>query len=187
LADFEKGQTMPALQKMEAQWFPLYYPMGPKAFLDADGVPSGATGAVAELTKSISNWPLLFMGLRITNVYAMPSEPSSLDVEIYEASKRYVDDEQTVRIALSQQNITAEQTLQVQLTGKSGVYWAPFPVPFPMQGANDIAVTVTRVTPYPTIDDNPIVPTCFATILAAVARNTEQTVPAIRARGPYAA
>ena len=175
---------MVALQEMEAQWFPVYYPMGPKAFLDANGTPSGAVGSVAELTKDISNWPLLFMGLRITNVYALPATPSELDLRVFEASKRYVDDEQTVRIALSQQNITAEQTLQVQVTGKSGVYWAPFPVPFPMAGGNDIAVSVTRVTPYSQIDGNLIIPTCFATILAAVARNTEQTVPTRRVGPP---
>lgn len=168
---------------MEAQWFPIYYPMGPKAFQDANGDPSGAVGATAELTKEISNWPILFMGLRITNVYALPLAPTSLDLETYRAAKNFVDDEQTVRIALSQQNITAEATLQVQVTGKSGVYWAPFPVPFPMAGSNNIAITIQRVTPYPQIDGERIVPTCFATILAAVARNSEQTVPVRRAVG----
>lgn len=175
---------MTNLQQMESQWFPLYYPMGPKAFLDAQGVPSGDVGAIAELTKSISNWPLLFMGLRITNVYALPASPSELEVRIFETSKKYIDDEQTVRIALSQQNITAEATLQVQLTGKSGVYWAPFPVPFPMAGGNDISVTVQRVSAYPTIDQQQIKPVCFATILAAVARNEAQTVPTRRIMQP---
>lgn len=174
---------MPALQNMEAQWFPSYFPMGPKAFQDANGDPSGAVGAVAELTKDISNWPILFMGLRITNVYALPAAPTDLDVQIYKAAKGYVDDEQTVRIALSQQNITAEATMQVQVTGKSGVYWAPFPVPFPMAGANNIALTVQRVTAYPQIQGVQIVPTCYATIVCAVARNSEQTVPVRRAMG----
>ena len=172
------------LQTMGAQWFPIYYPMGPKSFADADGVPSGAGGSTAELTKDIPNWPILFLGLRITNVYVLPAQPTELDLRVYEACKRSVDDEQTVRIALSQQNITAEPTLQVQLTGKSGVYWAPFPVPFPMAGGNNIAVSVVRVTPYPEIDGSLILPTCFATILAAVARNTEQTMPTRRIDAP---
>lgn len=172
------------LQTMKAQWFPIYYPMGPRAFQDAAGQPSGAVGAVAELTKDIPNWPILFMGLRITNVYELPSNPTELDLRIYTASKAYVDDEQTVRIALSQQNLTAEPTLGVQLYGKSGVYWAPFPVPFPMAGGNNIAVTVQRVTAYPNIQQTQIHPTCFATILAAVARNSEQTVPTRRIDAP---
>jgi hypothetical protein len=175
---------MDALQKMEAQWFPVYYPMGPKSFLDSSGSPSGAVGSVAELTKDLSNWPILFLGLRITNVYALPSNPSEADVSLYQACKAYVDDEQTVRVALSQQNITAEATLQVQVTGKSGVYWAPFPVPFPMAGSNNIALTITRVTPYPLLGGElPIIPTVYATIVAAVARNNEQTVPARRMGG----
>jgi hypothetical protein len=156
---------------MEAQWFPIYYPMGPKSFVDANGDPSGAVGATSELTKELSNWPILFMGLRITNVYQLPPTPTDLDLETFRVCKNFLDDEQTVRIALSQQNITAEATLQVQVTGKSGVYWAPFPVPFPMQGSNNIAITVTRVTPYPQLNGAAIVPTCFATILAAVARD----------------
>lgn len=174
---------MVPLQGMEAQWFPIYYPMGGKAFLDADGAPSGSVGSNAILTKELSNWPILFMGLRITNVYPLPAQPTSLDIDIYEACKNFVDDEQTVRVELSQQNITAEETLQVQVTGKSGVYWAPFAVPFPMAGANNITLTVKRVTPYPQINNALVVPTCFATIVAAVARNSEQTVAVHRAMG----
>lgn len=174
---------MTALQSLESQWFPIYYPMGPKAFLDADGAPSGAVGSTAILTKELSNWPILFMGLRITNVYPLPAQPTSLDIDTYEVCKNFVDDEQTMRVELSQQNITAEETLQVQVTGKSGVYWAPFPVPFPMAGANDISLTVKRVTPYPQINSALVIPTCFATIVAAVARNSEQTVAVRRAMG----
>lgn len=175
---------MPELQQMQSQWFPIYYPMGPRAFQDANGDASGLIGAVAELTKEISNWPILFLGLRLTNVYALPTTPTELDIRVFEASKRYIDDEQTVRIALSQQNITAEPTLQVQLTGKSGVYWAPFPVPFPMAGGNNIAVTITRVTSYPDINQLPIHPVIFGTIIAAVARNEAQTVPVRRIMQP---
>lgn len=154
--------------------------MGPKAFQDADGDPSGEVGSIAELTKELSNWPILFLGLRLTNVYALPTTPDGDALAVYTACKRYVDDEQTVRIALSQQNITAEATLQVQLTGKSGVYWAPFPVPFPMAGANDIAITITRVTSYPEMDGELITPVIHGVIVAAVARNTEQTMAPLR-------
>ena len=175
---------MAEIQRMNAQWFPIWYPMGPKAFVDADGNPSGAAGSIATLTKDISNWPILFTGLRITNVYQLPTTPTEQDIRVYQACKRFVDDEQTVRIELSQQNITTEPTLQVQITGKSGVYWAPFPVPFPMAGGNNITVRVTRVTTYPDLDQQPIQPVVHAAVLAAVARNDEQTVPVRRVFPP---
>ncbi len=168
------------LTEQNVQWFPIFYPMGPKAFQDSEGVPSGAIGSIAELTKELSNWPIMFLGLRITNVYPLPATPTELDLRVYEACKRGVDDEQTVRVALSQQNITAEATQQLHITGKSGVYWAPFPVPFGMAGGNNIAVTVQRTTPYPEIDNALVKPVCYCTIVAAVARKSEQTIPPMR-------
>ena len=171
---------MTALQQMESQWFPVYYPMGPRSFLDGDGQPTGAANSIAELTKDVPNWPILFQGLRITNVYALPNQPSELDIRTFEASKRYLDDEQTVRIDISQQNITAEPTLQVQLTGKSGVYWAPFPIPFPMAGGNNVTIRIQRVTAYPQLNQTQIQPVVFATILASQARNRDQTMPTRR-------
>jgi hypothetical protein len=165
---------------MQAQWFPIYYPMGAKAFVDADGAPDGSRGAIAELTKVLSNWPVMFLGLRLTNVYTLPTNPTADDLAIFTVCKRFLDDEQTVKVELSQQNITAEPTLQVQLTGKSGVYWAPFPVPFPMAGSNTINVTVTRATGYPEIQDVQIKPVVYGVIVAAVARNSEQTMAPLR-------
>lgn len=172
------------IQQMNAQWFPQYFPMGPKAFQDGAGAPSGLVGATAELSKDIPNWPIQFLGLRLTNVYPLPESPGDLDVALYTALKRFVDDEQTVRISLSQQNITAEPTLQVQLTGKSGVYWAPFPIPFPMAGGNNIAVSVVRSTSYPALGGEPVEPQVYATILAVQARNSEQTMAPHRVFAP---
>lgn len=175
---------MAELEPMNAQWFPIYFPMGPKAFQNSNGEASGQVGAVCELSKDLPNWPIQFLGLRITNVYELPENPTPAGIEIYTACKRFVDDEQTVRISLSQQNITSEKTMQVQLTGKSGVYWAPFPVPFPMAGGNNISVTVVRATSYPNLDGQPIQPQCYAAIVAAQARNTEQTIQPHRVFSP---
>lgn len=168
------------MEKMEAQWFPQYLPFGPVAFADANGDPSGARGAVARPSRSLPNFPILFVGVRINNVFELPAQPTALDLQTYEACKRFLDNEQTVSINLAQQNITAEATLQSQLTGNGGIYWSPFSVPFPMAGANNIALVVTRRTPYPEIDGELVTPVCDATIIALQARNSEQTMPPMR-------
>lgn len=168
------------IQKMEAQWFPQYLPFGPVPFADAEGNPSGARGAQARPSRSLPNFPLLFVGIRINNVFELPDQPTALDMQIYEACKRFLDNEQTVRINLSQQNITSEATLQSQVTGNGGIYWSPFAVPFPMAGANNISLEIVRRTPYPQIGGEPVLPVCDASILALQARNSEQTMPPMR-------
>lgn len=175
------------LQPLRAQWFPQYLPFGPVDFVDATGTRSGARGAVATLSRSLPNWPILFVGIRISNLFDLPENPTALDIQTYEAAKRFLDAEQTVRINLSQQNITAEATLQSQVTGNGGQYWSPLPVPFPMAGGNTIAVDITRQTPYPQINDADVLPTCHGSIIALQARMSEQTIPPQRIAGYDAA
>lgn len=166
---------------MGAQWFPIYYSMGPESFTDSQGVASGAAGTTVRLSKAIPNWPIMFLGLRLTNVYGYPNdEPTTADIARFDSSRRYLDDLQTIRITLSQQSIASEETLQVQVTGKSGVYWAPFPVPFPMAGGNSVSVDVRRSVGYPTIGDEPVTPQLQGTMICAVARNNEQTMQVLR-------
>ncbi len=171
---------MVEMQKKNVQWFPVYYPMGPKAFLNSDGTPGGGVAAIAELTKELPNWPILFLGLRLTNVYPLPDGLDEAGLAYYTAMKRWVDNEQTVEINLSQQDITGGPTLQVQLTGNGGFYWSPFGVPFPMAGGNNIRITVRRISPYPLLNDVPVTPEVFGTIIGAQARESEQTSPVLR-------
>lgn len=175
------------MQKMEAQWFPQYLPFGPVPFKDAAGVESGARGAVARPSRSLPNFPILFIGLRISNVFELPPQPTLTDLATYEACKRFLDNEQNVFINLSQQNITAEAVLQSQLTGNGGIYWSPFAVPFPMAGSNSISLEITRRTPYPFIGDEAVKPVVEVTIIAAQARSGPQTMPPMRVHGHDAA
>ena len=62
---------------LSPQTFPIYYPMGAQPFLGGNGQPSGASGATARLTRDLSNFPHMFMGLRISNVYALGDDPSA--------------------------------------------------------------------------------------------------------------
>jgi hypothetical protein len=171
------------MQKMEAQWFPQYLPFGSVEFVDNTGTRSGGRGAVARPSRSLPNFPILFIGLRITNTFEIPQDPTLTDLATYEACKRFLDNEQTVFVNLSQQNITAEATMQSQLTGNGGIYWSPFAVPFPMAGANNIALDITRRTPYPNIGGSPVLPVVDVTIIAAQARTGPQTMPPMRVGG----
>ncbi|TPV95538.1 MAG: hypothetical protein B7733_09435 [Myxococcales bacterium FL481] len=155
---------------LQPQLFPQYYSAGPQSFTNANGEPSGEAGSSCTLTRDLSNFPHMFMGLRITNTYQLPNEPTAEDIALFRALKEHVDGEQTVSIDLAQQNITAQATLQVQMTGAQGITWAPFPAPFPMAGANNITVTLRRVTSYPLLGGQPVLPVARMTILAAVLR-----------------
>lgn len=155
---------------LEPQEFPIYYGLPPANFLDASGTPSGAAGSRARLSRDISNWPHLLVGIRIDNVYDLPSAADADGVARYRACKEYVDGEQTVRVDLAQQNTTTDNVLQTTLCGRMGSGdWHPFPVPFPMAGANQINIDIQRVTSYPIIvGEDPVVPVVRVTLVAAV-------------------
>lgn len=166
---------------LNPQAFPIYYGMGPATFLDAAGAQSGLRGSVARLSKSLSNPPHLFMGLRIWNTINPPDTDDDGDWLRYEAAMKYQGGEQYVRMSLAQQNILADGILQTTLCGVDGIHWHPFPAPFPMQGGNDIELEIVRATSYGTYSDaTPIVPTVNATLLCAVLRNDMKTQPMIR-------
>ncbi len=171
---------------LSPQVFPIYYPMGAQPFTDGTGQPSGAAGAQARLNRSLSNFPHMFMGLRISNDYdVLGDTPSADDVQLVRFMREWVDGQQTVDINLAQQNITAEQLFQPHLTGHDGVIWAPFPAPFPMAGANDITVTIQRTASYPQVNGEAVQPVCRVSILAAVMRADLRTSPVRRVQQPY--
>lgn len=179
------------LEKWKVQWFPQYFPLGPTAFAQSGNVPSGLAGSTARLNKDIPNWPILFLGVRLTNTYALPHEPSLQDIATYELCKEHLDGAQTVEIKLSQQNIMSDPMQQTHLVGRQGIYWAPFGVPFPMAGGNNISLLLTRTLDYPSILDNtpespvltPITPVVHATLVCAVAKKDGQTIDPQRVFG----
>lgn len=175
---------------LSPQTFPIYYPMGSKPFHDGSGNASGAVGATARLEKDLSNFAHMFMGLRIDNVYALPpgdqgQDPDPDVVQAFRTYKEWLDAEQTVTINLAQQNVTADRLFQRQLTGAGGINWHPFPAPFPMAGANNITVEITRVTAYPPLGGAPVLPEVRVSILAAVLRADMQTAAPHRVHQPY--
>lgn len=173
---------------LSPQVFPLYYPMGEQPFQTGGGVQSGAAGAIARLQRPLNNFPHMFMGLRISNVYdlfADTPQPTDDQVRLARFLHEWVDSEQIVTINLAQQNITAELMFQPHLTGHDGINWAPFPAPFPMAGGNNITVEIQRRTTYPMFNDADVLPLVNATLVTAVLRADLDTSPPRRVHQPY--
>lgn len=141
------------------QEFPLYYQDRQQFLLS--GQPSGAATAVARANIPLSNAPHLFIGLRLRNVYTVVAETLTAATTLQALLKQgQIDDEQSVRISLAQQNITAGFVLQPLICGAGGVNWHPFPIPFGFRGSNIIEIEVRRETAYPTyVEGFPILPT----------------------------
>ena len=172
--------TEQEFREEDYQWFPFYFPLGPATFLGSNGEPSGAAGSEARFTKSISNFPFIFHGVRIDHVYPIAPTWGPDDISLYRVCKEFVDFEQSLKIELTQQNILAEATLQSLVTGRRGDYWSPFPCPFPMAGANNITIQMRRLTSYPAIGTNPVVeiiPQIRLAIVGCVGRDKKQTTP----------
>lgn len=167
------------------QLFPKYYAIGPVP-LTLDGVPSGAAGAEAILTKELSNFPQILYGVRISNVYSLPAVPTATHIQQLQTYHDWLDGEQTVGINLSQQNVTAQPMLQAQLTGRGDSVWHPFPAPYPMAGGNSINLQVRRITGYPDFNESdPVQPVIFATLLCAEFKATRSTTSVKRILGGH--
>ena len=167
--------------------FPIYYAMEPRPFM-VSGVPSGAAGARAKLSYAVPTAVHFIYGIRITNYYPLPSGLDADGVAMWEACRRYVDQDQSIMLDLSQQSIFVNEVIQSQVTGRDGVHWHPFPVPYRINGGNAWGLTVTRLTDYPSLPNGdaepiPILPMVGATIVCGVFRGDMATQPPKRYGG----
>jgi len=180
--DEEQFKQALTRQGLDPQVFPFYYD-ATAPFLDSNGAPSGAAGAVASLRRELNNFPHLFFGVRIESVYGLPDEPTADDLDRFRTAKEWLDDEAEFRIDLAQQNVTAEAITVKGMCGRNGTNWHPFSTPYPMAGGNNIQMTVRRLVGYPTIGDAAVQPVCRVTLVTASFRADMRTVP-IHRRGP---
>jgi len=169
---------MPTAEDIEfvRQWlgpeaFPLYYP-GSAPF-QLNGVASGARGAQAVVSPPINNFPHVVYGVRIVNTWEIPDAADLADVDVVH---KWVDDDQNVQVKLAQQNVTAGFVHQATLCG-TRVHWHPFPKPYFLAGGNVVEVTLTRLTGYPLIAEDAILPTARVTLLTAVYTGNARTSP----------
>jgi hypothetical protein len=115
--------------------------------------------------------------VRISTFYALPSDLDAADVAAWEACRRYVDDDATVALDVSQQSIFANPTKLDQIVGPGGMYWHPFPATWYSQGGQNFKLTLVRLTSYPTIGGQLVIPQVMASLVCGQWRS-DQTLPA---------
>lgn len=156
--------------------YPILYGIEPRPF-QLSGSPSGAAGAIAKLSFALPTNVHFIYGMRISNYYALPDNADAAAVARFEACKRWVDDDQMLKLDLSQQSIFVNDVKQNQVIGANGIHWHPFPVPYRIQGGNNYGITVTRLTSYPTIAGAAVLPTVCITLVSGVFKGEMGTEP----------
>lgn len=162
------------------QIFPYYNFAGSVRFLDGAGLPNAIAGARANLTFSIDSFPIMLIGVRFETVWPIVEEPTAEDVAIYELVQRVVDPAYTVDVKLSSQSIVGKPIPVSSLQGKGGYVWHNFPTPYAMAGSNTFDFDLVRLTSYPKVQGERIVPTVNVTLVTQQLRADRVTVPTIR-------
>ncbi len=134
--------------------FPVLYPAS-APFLDANGAPSGARGAIARVTIEFNLRPNFLTSIRAMNVYEIGS---AFEEKIPFLDK--LDGFQTMTTELTQSNIVVRETLQPLAMGRDGFVWHPLPCPYNWRGGNNITLLFRRLVAYPAL----ILPTVHVTL-----------------------
>jgi hypothetical protein len=155
-----------AAELRRAQTFPIYY-AGESRFT-TDGQPgsqaSGLVGSTANITITINTRPHGFTGLRIRNVYPIPSAALAEPYDSYFpswADIKLLDSDQDVEVNLAEQNVVVKRADQGAMLGggATSYVWHPFACPYPFRGGNNINIIVKRTVSYPLIvgpDETPV-------------------------------
>jgi hypothetical protein len=149
----------------QLQSLPIYHRLEPREFL-VGSVRSGAEGATAKLSYSISDDAHILRGIRIANTYNLPEQNSITTEQIdYWRLCREIDDDQSVELTIGDALKIVNGVHQRLVCGKDGVLWSAFPHPLPIAGSRSIQIVLTRLTSYPTaINGTAIEPVAHVTL-----------------------
>jgi len=149
--------SQPPRKPVNFQKFSLAYP-GEAAFQPPDGGAVITAGSVARITIPLTTKPYALTSIRIRNLYEIPPEGVEFGPEgattLFNAPQLVdyfarIDDDQDVKVDLSQQNVVVDPANQALLQGAKGIHWHPLSCPYPFRGGNNIVLRVVRRTPYP--------------------------------------
>ena len=162
---------------IDTQPFPLYYAAS-KQFLGPDGTPSGQAGAVARLTVEVNNRPQTITSIRFWNSYDISQNTLVGQDPLNYLALRLggIDDEQTVEINITAQNITFPEVHQATFQGAYKINFHPLACGYQLRGANKIQITVRRVAGYPFFNQEieQILPTVHVAIVSVLHMNDLQ-------------
>lgn len=162
--------------------FPGFDNSKPAQFQNSAGDFVATSGSQVKITYSLDNFPRMALGLRVRNVWELPDDPSDEEVRLAEYVSRYIDDQQTIEVTMTQNNVTLRNPgLQAIMQGAAGGYvWHNWPAALPLAGGNDLSVTITRVTNYPMLRDTRINPKVYVSLVEIILRADRLTVAPMR-------
>jgi hypothetical protein len=138
------------LEENRLPGYPLFYNETSQFLANSEA--SGVRGAMARVTCTLSNYPHAVFGVVLENVYEVPDEFLAVDPDYYVRQRQGgIDDKQSARIQLTQQNVTQQPVPQSVFTGGPGGVWRPWPTIYWFRAANQIVVEVRRLVSYPAI------------------------------------
>jgi hypothetical protein len=155
----------------QPQWFPIFA-SNAAPFLLSDAR-SGAIGAEAKVSIVLDTFPELIYACRFTVSYEIPPATFGLAPNFKQFMREGgVDDDFTVKVELTQQNITAGTPAHVRnFQGALGTNLHPLPVPYPVRGGNRLEFLARRTSSYPQLRVDDIIleiqPQLFVSIVAA--------------------
>jgi len=130
--------------------YPLYYEESAKFLVN--GQPSGLRGAEARVTFTLANQPHLIFGVVTSNTYELTDEVYPFFPTYYADMRQGgIDDQQTISISLTQQNVTAQPVSQDRFSGAAGTVWRPWPAIYFFRGSNQASITARRLVSYPAV------------------------------------
>lgn len=151
----------------QPQCFPYYYNQSASTF---DDPPGAIAGAEITIPFSLDNFPHMLEGIRVRSTWQGPDNPDADELALMTYVKKYVDEEQSLRLELTQQSIIAKAVPQVSVQGNDGFVWHAFPTPFPMAGGNTVNVVIKRLTSYPFLSEQRINPRVDVTLVCRMLR-----------------
>jgi hypothetical protein len=168
----------------QPQIFPYYNFAGSVRFLDGNGEPNAIAGSKANLTFSIDSFPIMLIGVRFETIWPVVEDPTDSEVRLYQMVTEVVDPAYTIDVKLSSQSIVGKPIPVSSLQGRGGLVWHNFPSPYAMAGSNSFDFDLARLTSYPKVRGERIVPTVNVTLVTQQLRADRVTVATHRRMMP---
>lgn len=164
----------------QPQNFPYYYAGVANQFDD----PGAVAGAEITVPFSLDDFPHMLEGIRVKNTWQIPENASLENFEKATYVKRWVDEEQSIRLELTQQSIIAKAVPQSLVQGHGGFVFHAFPTPFAMAGGNTVNVVIRRLTSYPFINAERPNPRVDVVLVCRMLRADRLTQIPLRRKAP---
>lgn len=130
-----------------------------------DGARSGLVGAEARVSISIDNYPQAITRISVQHAFVVADAVVIADPGVY-AQLHAIDEDATIQITATQQDITASATHLANIQGRGSTVPMPLAAPYYLKGTNQVTVVLRRLIGYPTLGEQAINPVAFVTLVS---------------------